>query len=126
MQLNRIAILGLLCVNVAHAEISVVDEISKVDSVHTARVISKEPYYHEIVKTVPKVICRRVIRSIHYDPKGTVELMHSDQTRCRTEMYREKFKVLKGYSVVYEYNDQYHSAVLSYDPGKYVQVNSGK
>ena len=126
MQWNKLALTFLLCANFAHAEIAVVDEFPKSESIHTAKVISKQPFYSEMIQTVPKNVCYNLKNSTHYDKRGSIDIVYRDRMLCRTEYIREKFQVLRGYSVSYEYNGKYFSAVLDHDPGEYVSVHSGK
>jgi uncharacterized protein YcfJ len=126
MQLSRFLFLGLLCANFAHAEITVVDEFSQSEGIHTAKVISKEPIYRTMTQTISKPVCRNVVSTIHYGPRDTIEVTYRDHKRCSNEFSVEQIRVLSGYSVYYEYNGKYFSAVLDHDPGEYVSVHSGK
>lgn len=109
-----------------HAEISVVEEFSSNQSIHTAKVISKQPIFGEIAQTVSKPVCRNIVSSSHYDNRGRIDVVYRDRIRCGNEFSTEMIKVLKGYSVTYEYNGKYFSAILDHDPGEYVSVHSGK
>jgi uncharacterized protein YcfJ len=126
MQLSRFLLFGLLCTNLAHAEITVVEEFSSDKSIHTAKVLSKEPIYRTMTQTVSKPVCRSVVSSTHYGPRDKVEVVYRDTKRCSNEFSVEQIRVLAGFSVYYEYNGKYFSAVLDHDPGEYVSVHSGK
>ena len=126
MQLNKILFVGLLCTNIAYADVAVVEEFSSDKSIHTAKVISKEPIFHEIMQTVVKPVCRNRVFSRHYDRKGIIEVVYRENMQCRNEYVEDVMKVFRGYSITYEYNGKYFSAVLDHDPGEYVSVHSGK
>lgn len=126
MRLNKLALIGLLCAGYVHAEVIIVEEFSSNQSIHTAKVISKQPIFGEIVQTVSKPVCRNIVSSSHYDNRGKIDVVYRDRIRCSSEFSTEIIKVLKGYSVTYEYNGKYFSAILDHDPGEYVSVHSGK
>ena len=126
MQLNKLLLVGLLCTNIAYAEVAIVEEFSSDKNIHTAKVLSKEPIYRTMTQTVLKPVCRNMVSSTHYSRGEKVEIVYRDRVRCSNELYVDEMKVLAGFSVYYEYNGKYFSAVLDHDPGEYVSVHSGK
>ena len=126
MRWTSILFASLICTNLAHAEITVVEEFSSDKSIHTAKVLSKEPIYRTMTQTVSKPVCRSVVSSTHYGPRDKIEVIYRDIKRCSNEFSLEQIRVLAGFSVYYEYNGKYFSAVLDHDPGEYVSVHSGK
>jgi len=116
----------IVCSSLAHSEISIVEEFSSNRSIHTAKVLSKQPIIGDIAQKVYKPVCQNIVSSSHYDNRGKIDVVYRDRIRCSSDLSTEIIKVLKGYSVTYEYNGKYFSAILDHDPGEYVSVHSGK
>lgn len=126
MLLNKLMPALLLCSGVAHAAVEIVTELSENNSIHTASVIHKNAIYTELVKHVPKTVCRNVVQSKHFDSRGTIDIVYKNNRVCQEEIHRKIFKVLKGYEVIYSYNGVLMSAFFDHDPGNFVSVKSGQ
>lgn len=125
MLLNKLSPALLLCFGFAHAAVELVTELSENNSIHTAPVIHKNAIYAELIQHVPKNVCKNIVKSRHFDSRGTIDIVHRNNQVCREEMHRKIFKVLKGYEVIYSYNGVLMNAFFDHDPGNFVSVRAG-
>ena len=112
----------------AYAEVTVVPDASPTNTVHQAKVLTKNTITQKMPQIVERVTCENLKERIHYIHDKVVHVFRTDGgiiKSCKKEIVEENLDVVIGYEVTYRFKGKLIYAKLNYDPGDFVQVYAG-
>lgn len=125
MRLNKLIFgLAFVCLS-ANAEIVVVEDVSVNEKVQYAKVLSKSLTTEKRNRVIEKIICETTKETTH-DLGHTIVKVYRSKPNCFKKLVDEEYTVIINYHITYDFKGKIMSAKLNYDPGKYVQVHTGR